>query len=859
MTDNISQLNEIDLVCGYKTNINSSFYINYDNNNFYFCSEKCKKTFERNPDKYISNNYVKQKKVTSILNSNYFDKILKIKILNNFSKKLFFDKIIKISGIYSVSINKSIAEIKYNSKLIKDTDIVNELERLGYKIKNILNKEISLFIEDIDLPSLSNKLIRKLNRINGINDAYFNFVSKKLNINYNSNEIKEDEIISYINKIGYKTSKNKLDINFANEIKLLNKKSLISISIFIFLIVSASLKENFKITILSNLNYISFLLATIIQFIVGGDIYKNFIKSIIRKDIDNNFLVAFSSLSIYIYSTLETFYPNFSKYSDTYFEVSVLIITIFTLYKYFIYYVIFLLSKDFKSNNLDKKTVKKVIDNNVIEVDISQITKEDILLLSKDDVLMNDSVVLEGNCIIDELFDNGLIKNKGDIIKSGSIIRNGEIKVQVLNTNSESFISKLNLLIQKSFNFDLKLSRINFFLINYFTSLIFIYSLIVFLFWLLKTNNIVLSIQYFSSVIAFSIPFVIPMSTIIITFLSIKKLNTNNIFPKDFNSTYTSSDIKYIILDKSIIIKDNTIITDIMTFNGYDGNTILKLIASAENLCPENNISKAILREVKNKNFNLYIPDKFEYFEDMGFCASINGYFIMAGNKTFFKSNSISIENMERTSKKISENGKTLLYVTINNKEAGIIAISNYIDEDAENLVKELNNFSFLDIMLISSDSYKTNYFIAENIGIRRENVISELSTHEKLEYLEKIRKKGKIAFLTRYINNKFINKFDITFTSINNIDRIESKSFLLYKEILDIVSTIKYSKFIRKKINVNLFLSYSYYIFMMLFSSGLLSSLINILPNPKVILLTGFIYFSFILINSLEVRDFKF
>jgi hypothetical protein len=45
----------------------------------------------------------------------------------------------------------------------------------------------------------------------------------------------------------------------------------------------------------------------------------------------------------------------------------------------------------------------------------------------------------------------------------------------------------------------------------------------------------------------------------------------------------------------------------------------------------------------------------------------------------------------------------------------------------------------------------------------------------------------------------------------------------------------------------------------MLMFSSGLLVNFINILPEPKFILLIGFIYFTIILINSLEIRGFKF
>ncbi|GIW21202.1 MAG: hypothetical protein KatS3mg068_0209 [Candidatus Sericytochromatia bacterium] len=852
-----SQLISIDLVCGHKINFTSNFYIDYNNEKIFFCSEKCKKTFEKNPEKYMSNNYLKHKKVTSILKSNSFDKILNLKINGFKNENQIINEISKISGVYFVERKNSYFIIKYNSKIIKNNEIISKIQSLGYKVENILTEELNLFIENIDFLSISNKIKRKLKKIKGINDIYFNFVNNKISINYDSNVLKKEDILKFLQKNNYEINENKININYKDKIKLLQIKSIIGILIFSYLLTIPFLKENFNLPNFLISKYLYFLLATIVQFIIAKDIYKAFFQAIKRKDIDNNFLVCFSSLLIYIYSTIEVFYPKLNVYNKTYFEISVLIITAFTLYKYFIYYINYSLSLIFKNiYDLKEKKVKKIVNNEIIETNISEINNEDILFLSKDDKIINDVMVIEGNCIVDELFEENISKNKGEIIKGGSVIKNGEIKAQVINTKNESFIGKLNNFINKSFNSNINLNTVNNIFINYFPNFILFYSLIIFYFYFLKTSNITISIQYFSSIIAFSTPFVIPLSLNILTLLSIKRFNDSKIFPSSFESIYLTANIKNIIINKSILLKnDDSIITDIMTFNGYDGNTLLKLIASAENICPENNISKAILNEIKNKKINLYIPDSFEYFENEGFSARIEGYFIMAGSKAFLKKNSINIENMERMSKKISENGKTLIYVTINNKDAGIIAISQTIDEEIENLISDLNKLNYLRLILLSSDSYKSNYFIAQNIGIKRENVISELDLEQKIDYIKRLSKKGKVALLTNDVNSIISNYSDIIFTSINNLNKVDVKNIIFYQKVFDILNILKYSKFIKEKFFMNFSITYFYYLIMIIITSGLFFS---ISPEPKLILLSGFIYFTIILFNSLEIRDIK-
>ena len=393
-------------------------------------------------------------------------------------------------------------------------------------------------------------------------------------------------------------------------------------------------------------------------------------------------------------------------------------------------------------------------------------------------------------------------------------------------------------------------------ILRYYPLFILMTSILTFLFWLVydRVAGVGNALMFSVAPIMINLPFLMTLSLVLpfsncFLFSGLKK----KFYYKNSRAIEALDKTDTIVFDKTVVIVDKIpMITDIFTFNEFDGNTVLKISASVENQV-NNNISRAIVKEAKNRDFDLYTPSSINHILGVGIEAFVNSYQVFIGSKEFMKMKNVDTTIMERISNKVSSELKTPIFVAINGKPAGLIATLNIVKKDAVNLNDEMNKINITPI-LITGDSLKSGITYGESIGLQQKNIYTDCIPTKKLKVIEELKKKNHhIAILKSDFESDYYKMQD---DIVISIDKRVSYNFdydiSIHNSDLDTLKdSFIHAVKIMRKTKQNLFFTYFYSMIALLFAYGLLYKLTSIKPSAIFFGISTSITISFLYLNS--------
>ncbi len=397
-------------------------------------------------------------------------------------------------------------------------------------------------------------------------------------------------------------------------------------------------------------------------------------------------------------------------------------------------------------------------------------------------------------------------------------------------------------------------------LLRYYPIFVLFIGIVSFLFWLIydRVSGIGNALMIAVSPIMINLPLLMTLSLVLpfsnhFLFKGLK----NKFYYKNSKSIESLAKTDTLIFDKTVVIVDKIpMVTDIFTFNEFDGNIVLKISASIENQI-NNSIAKSIVKEAKNRSFDLYTPTSINHTLGVGIESKVNSYHVFIGSREFMKMKSINTTIMDRIANKVSSELKTPIFVAINGKPAGIIATQNIVKKDAINLNEEMKKISVTSI-LITGDSLKSGITYGESLGLEQKNIYTDCIPSKKLKVIEDLKKMNhKIAILK--------NDSESDYHKMQNdiVISIDKKSLYDFEDDISIhnsdIDTLKEtficSNKIMRQTRQNLFISYMFAMIGLIFASGLLIELTWINQSPVFWGISTSMLVMFVIFNSLSDR----
>lgn len=696
--------------------------------------------------------------------------------------------------------------------------------------------------------SCARAIENKVSKLDGVKEASVNLAKEDLYIEYDINKLNYEQIRRAIKSIGYDITMSKEE---AKETK--KKYNLIVAILFAVPVLYTALGHMITFIKVPLPNIIDFhnyplnfalfqLVLTIPVIIACNNFYIKGFKALIHGSPNMDTLVFIGTGSAFIYSIFSTIniYLGHINYVDRlYFESTAVVLTLVYLGKY-------LEEKSKKrTNDAIKKLMSLVPDTvcvirNGIEkkVQISDVNVNDICIVRPGNRVALDGMVNEGKSFVDESHITGesmpVEKNVGDKLIGGSLNSNGILKYTVTAIGEDLTISKIIRLVEEASNKKAPIARLADIISGYFVPTVIIIAILVSSIWLIDGKDFAFVLTIFVSILVIACPCALGLATPVAIITGTGKGAENGILIKSGLALELMHKANVVVLDKTgTITEGKPVVTDVVLLDELEKDEFFKYVATAEN-GSEHPIAKAI-KENTNKT-RLYEMSKFLALPGYGIKATINGRQVLVGNLKLMNENKVDIVNLKEKELKLSDDGKTILYVSIDNKLTGLIGIADTVKGTSKNAIDKLKNMG-MEVIMLTGDNEKTAGSIAKLVGII--NVISDVLPQEKFHEIERIQKSGKkVIMVGDGINDApALVQADVGIAIGKGTDiAVESADVVLMKDDLnDVVSSIKLSHYTIRNIKQNLFWAFIYNIAGIPIASGLLYIFGGPLLNPMV------------------------
>ena len=750
-------------------------------------------------------------------------------------------------------------------------------------------KKLELKIEGISCQACVAKIERKLSRTNGVKKALVNISNNMADIDYNESEIKASEITKIIEKLGYIPKKREdlreKEENIKAEKKLKNELAKTKIVVLLsFILMYISMSHMFSMPLPSFLNpeikilnyVLTQLVITIIVMWIGKRFYRVGFRQLIMLSPNMDSLVAVGTSSAFVYS-LHISYRIFAESNvhlmhSLYYESATMIIAFVMLGKY-----LETLSKGKASAaikklvNFQAKKANIIRNGEIFEVNIEEVSKGDTVFIKPGEKIPVDGVIVEGHSSVDEAMITGesipVEKGENDSVYSGSINKDGALKVLVNATKDETLISKIAKLVEDAQMTKAPIAKLADKVSLVFVPTVITIAIMVSLIWwfAIKYNAVSIAgnsfefvLTIFISILIIACPCSLGLATPTAIMVGTGKGAELGILIKSGEALEKLNRIDTIVFDKTgTLTEGNPKVIDIISLSDLSEDEIVKIAASMEKNS-EHPLGKAVYEKLKENELSEYDIRNFLSISGRGVVGEIENNKFFLGNRKLLIENNIGNINEELIHKYELE-GKTTILLADKDNLIAFITIADVIREESIQLIEKLRKEK-IETYMLTGDNERTAKVIAKKLNI--DNVIAEVSPEDKYKKVKELQEKGKkVTMVGDGINDSpALAQADVGLAIGSGTDiAIESADIVLMNKNIEVILTaIRLSRATIKNIKENLFWAFFYNTCGIPIAGGILYLLTGHLLNPMIAGLAMGLSSVSVVTNALRLKRFK-
>jgi len=878
-----------DPVCGMAVDAKKAAATStYKGKTYYFCSQSCKERFDQSPEKYLAgtiDQHIAQagpETVQGATKGSGQRVILPITGMSCASCAVNIEKgLSQVEGVVDANVNFATekATVTFDPEQVALGDLTKTVKDLGYEAAV---ERITVPIQGMSCASCVEKVQTALKNVPGVVKASVNFATEKATVEYLPGQVTVKDLAKAVHDAGYElldTTEGEDVVEKERaareaELRRLRQKFIVGLC----LVIPIFLLGNLHMIGLSHLlaldrqtNFlIQLILQTPVQFWVGWQFYRGAWAAARHKTTDMNTLIAVGTSAAYLYSVTATFFPWLfaakGLAAEVYFDTAGAIIVLILLGR--------LLEARAKGQTseaikkligLQPKTAIVIRDGKEQEISVGDVQIGDLLMVRPGERIPVDGVVLEGYSAVDESMVTGesipVEKQAGAEVIGATINKTGSFKFRATKVGKETMLAQIIRMVEEAQGSKPPIARMADIIASYFVPAVMGAAVLTFIIWYVfgPQPALTYAVLNFVAVMIIACPCAMGLATPTSIMVGTGKGAEHGVLIRSGEALETAHKLDTIVLDKTgTITKGEPSVTDIAESDGYKAGEILRLAASAER-GSEHPLGEAIVRRAHEQGLKLEDPTDFKAIPGQGIEATIGGHKVLLGNMKLMKEQAVPVAKIKGKDTAFSQKGKTPMFMAVDGRPAGIIAVADTVKQDSAAAINALHQLG-LEVIMVTGDNKRTADAIASNIGIDR--VLAEVLPEAKAGEVKKLQAKGKrVGMVGDGINDApALAQADVGIAIGTGTDvAIESADITLISgDLKGVVTAIALSKATIRNIKQNLFWAFAYNTILIPVAAGVLFPFFGILLNP--IFAAGAMGLSSVTVvtNALRLRRFK-
>jgi heavy metal translocating P-type ATPase len=741
-------------------------------------------------------------------------------------------------------------------------------------------QELDLAIEGMTCASCVAHVERALTKVDGVSSVSVNLATERAHLML-SHSVPIADLIQKVEQAGYQARPTQVSDQGENAARReqervdLKQKFLFSlIATFpVFALEMGShlipALHHWLMANLGNWNWIiQAALTTLVMFGPGWIFYQKGLPALARLRPDMNSLVALGSLAAWSYSLVATFTPDVLPVGtvNVYFEAAAVIVTLILLGR--------LMEANARGRTSDAiaRLVKlqphsatRLRDGKQETIELSLIQPNDQLLVRPGERIPLDGEIIDGSSFIDESMMTGeaipVSKTAGAEIIGGTLNTNGSFTYRVTKTGKDTLLAQIIELVETAQGSKLPIQALVDQITRWFVPAVMLVAALTFFVWLLFGPEPALSFALVNAVAVLIIacPCAMGLATPTSIMVGTGRAASLGLLFRSGTALQTLAEVKTIAFDKTgTLTLGKPKLTDFIVAPGFEKNAVLALAAAAEQHS-EHPIANALIDAAVVENITLGTLETFEAIPGYGLKANVSGEEVHIGADRLFEKLGINLDAFSAIAQQLAAEGKTPIYVSVNNGIAAVMALADTIKPGTAAALTALHGLNFK-IAMITGDNRRTAEVIAKQLGI--DLVIAEVLPNQKVAAVKELRKQhGAIAYVGDGINDApALAEADLGLAIGTGTDiAIESADLVLVSgDIHGVPKSIALARATMRNIKQNLFWAFAYNVALIPLAAGIAYPFFGLLLSPMLAASAMALSSVFVVTNALRLRNWK-
>ncbi|CRK55286.1 Lead, cadmium, zinc and mercury transporting ATPase; Copper-translocating P-type ATPase [Alloactinosynnema sp. L-07] len=562
-------------------------------------------------------------------------------------------------------------------------------------------------------------------------------------------------------------------------------------------------------------------LITPVMFYTGWPIHRTGWLSLRHRAAEMNALITLGTTAAYGYSLVATLAPGLlpSAVRDVYYEAVGVILTLILLGRLF----------EAKAKAGTGQAIRKLLglrattarilrDGTEIEVPAQDVTPGDVVVVRPGEKIPVDGVIVHGRSSIDESMVTGesipATKEPGDTVVGATVNQTGAFRFEATKVGRDTMLAQIIRLVEAAQASKAPIQRVADLVAGYFVPAVIFIAVTAFAVWFIAGPAPALTLGLVSAVAVLIIacPCALGLATPLSIMVGTGKGAEAGILIRSAESLEAAHRLDTIVLDKTgTITKGQPTLTDIVAVGAIGEGELLRLVASTEH-SSEHPLGQAIVRGAAERGVTLAEVRDFDSVTGHGVRATVEGRRVLVGKAALLLDDGIDPTSLQGDADRLSGEGKTPIFVAVDDELAGVVAVADTVKDDSAAAVAELQRLG-LDVVMITGDNRRTAEAIAGQVGIAR--VLAEVLPEHKAAEIRRLQNQGKrVGMVGDGINDApALAQADVGFAIGTGTDvAIEAADITLISGALGgVVTAVALSRATMRNIRQNLFLAFVY------------------------------------------------